>query len=347
VGAGGGSTAGWAETAGGPAGAERQQRWPQLRLHPVGGVAQAPPRPPLRNPFGGGSCLVGHRFVRPCSSRPRPSACHLRHVELNPGQRATLSGALNDKAAVVAPWGLSDGDHDYGYHIVGAGSSTVVFDVSGRSYRRAVLKSTVSRSADTTVQPAQTKWEVASDLYAFACTQRGSTRNPLVDCGNGTHQFTRGSAQVPTADWDAAYTVSLPISYYARVVDIHGRPLGQPYRTSTGHWTLNANTTGGCGPSNGISPAWPRPGRQGQYSPPVYPRYSPTARSTNRGPPAWVGRSAYGYAAGRSQPGRVQRGALVAAGLVRGVICALRARRHCRHDDPGRSGPAMVDVVMG
>ncbi len=161
-------------------------------------------------------------------------------MELNPGQRATLSGALNDKAAVVAPWGLSDGDHDYGYHIVGAGSSTVVFDVSGRSYRRAVLKSTVSRSADTTVQPAQTKWEVASDLYAFACAQRGSTRNPLVDCGNGTHQFTRGSTQVATADWDAAYTVSLPISYYARVVDIHGRPLGQPYRTSTGHWTLNA-----------------------------------------------------------------------------------------------------------
>lgn len=162
------------------------------------------------------------------------------HVELNQGDAGRLSGTLNDKAAVVVPAGVSLQNYEQSYSVIGFGSATVIFNVSGSSYRRAVLKSTVSRSADLTVQPAQTRWEVDSDLYAFACTQRGSTRNPLVDCGNGTHQFTRGSAQLPTADWQTAYTVTLPINYYARAVDIHGRPLGTPYRTSTGHWTLNA-----------------------------------------------------------------------------------------------------------
>ena len=160
---------------------------------------------------------------------------------------------------------------------------------------------------------------------AFACTQRGSTRNPLVDCGNGTHRFTRGSTQVPTVDWDAGYAVSLPISDYARVVDIHGRPLGQPYRTSTGHWTLNAqpqyhgwlwtvewDITGVAGP-----------GRQDQYSPPVYARYSPTARSTDR-----LGHHGLFAGTGWSRGLHVTR---------RGRMGGLRPTMVC-HEAPSQSG---------
>jgi hypothetical protein len=154
--------------------------------------------------------------------------------EVNPNHRASVSGTLNDKPATVVPGGSEDSGG-----IVGTGSSTVIYNISGTSYRLARLLSKVTRT-NLLNQVGATDWLVNSDLYAYACSQRGSTRVPAVDCGTGTHQFTRGHAEVAMSEGDTVYTIAVPINYYVRSVDFLGRPLGTPYRSSTGHWTLNA-----------------------------------------------------------------------------------------------------------
>lgn len=72
--------------------------------------------------------------------------------------------------------------------------------------------------------------------------QRGAVRVPVTDCGNGIQQYTRGIVQVPAPADPRAYTVGVPISYWARVVDSRGRPPANPYQRSTGHWILRTQT---------------------------------------------------------------------------------------------------------
>ena len=153
-------------------------------------------------------------------------------TQINPGHLGAVSGLINDQPAVVVP----GGGFEVGGSLTGSATSTVVYGVSGTSYRYARFVSAVSRRQDAAVE----SWTVSSDVYSWSCRQRGAGRNPVTDCGNGTQQYTRGRVGVPAPADPRAYSVVLPLSYYARVIDSRGRPLANPYRTSTGHWLLQA-----------------------------------------------------------------------------------------------------------
>jgi hypothetical protein len=155
-------------------------------------------------------------------------------TQLNPGRLGSVTGLLDDRSAVVAPGGGSGVDGS----LAGTGTSTVVYGVSGRSYRLIRYRSSVSRMQ--LADPAAFSWQVSSDVYSWSCLQRGTSRNPAADCGTGTHQYTRGQLGVPAPGNPLAYSVRVPISYRARVVDSLGRPLAVPYTSSAGHWLLRA-----------------------------------------------------------------------------------------------------------
>lgn len=156
-------------------------------------------------------------------------------TQINPSRLGSVTGLLNGHPAVVVPGG---GSEITGLRVTGSATSSIVYGVSGTSYRYARFASAVSRGQQ--LDPDLDNWEVSSDVYSWTCRQRGAGRNPVLDCGNGIHQYTRGQAQVsPPAD-PRAYAVVVPLSYYARVVDSRGRPLANPYRRSTGHWLLRA-----------------------------------------------------------------------------------------------------------
>lgn len=156
-------------------------------------------------------------------------------TQINPGRLGSVSGLLNDHPAVVVPGG---GTEIVGLRVSGGATSAVVYGISGPYYRYARFVSGTSRGHQS--DPELNPWTVSSDVYSWACQQRGARRDPATDCGNGVHQYTRGQADVtPPAD-PRAYAVVLPINYYARVVDSRGRPLANPYRRSTGHWLLRA-----------------------------------------------------------------------------------------------------------
>jgi hypothetical protein len=156
-------------------------------------------------------------------------------TQVNPGRLGTVTGLLNDHPATVVPGG---GSEVTGSVVSGSGTAAVVYGVSGSTYRYARFLSGISRGRRS--DPDLDIWAVSSDVYSWTCRQRGASRNPVADCGNGIHQYTRGDADVaPPAD-PRAYAVVLPISYWARVVDSRGRPLANPYRRSGGHWLLRA-----------------------------------------------------------------------------------------------------------
>ena len=155
--------------------------------------------------------------------------------QINPAGLGTVTGLLNNHPGVVVPGGGSSvlGQTD------GGGTAAVVYSVSGASYRYARFLSKVSRNQALT-EPTVVDWAVSSDVYSYSCLQRGATRSPVTDCGNGIHQYTRGAVRVPVPADQRAYAVVAPINYWARVVDSRGRPLANPYRRSTGHWLLRA-----------------------------------------------------------------------------------------------------------
>lgn len=149
----------------------------------------------------------------------------------------TLTGSLNDHPAAVVPaggTGIAAG-------VDGSATASVVYAVSGASYRYARFASLVSVDRENNADPASALvWTVSSDVWSWpACRQRGATRVPATDCGNGTQQYTRGRlGPTPRPANPQAYEVALPISYWARTVDSRARPLANPYKTSTGHWIL-------------------------------------------------------------------------------------------------------------
>jgi hypothetical protein len=149
----------------------------------------------------------------------------------------TVTGLLNGHPATVVPSGGTSRSGD----LTGAASASVVYGVSGASYRYARFASAVSRTLEDATDPDGSAliWTVSSDVWSWSsCRQRGATRVPATDCGNGIQQFTRGLSRTPRPANPQSYTVALPINYWARVVDSRGRPLANPYRTSTGHWIL-------------------------------------------------------------------------------------------------------------
>jgi hypothetical protein len=148
----------------------------------------------------------------------------------------TVTGVVNGKPAAIVPDG---GSGVLGGSIGSTGETSIVYAVSGRSYRYVKYASSVSRS-NFDLEP--TWWGVTSDAYSWRCTQRGTRRDPVADCGTGTHQFTRGTMNVdsPPADPED-YSVTVPVAFSERKVDSRGRPLTTPYRRSTGSWTLRTN----------------------------------------------------------------------------------------------------------
>jgi hypothetical protein len=155
---------------------------------------------------------------------------------INPDRLGSVSGLLNDKTAVVVPDG---GTADLNEAVSGVGTSAVVYGVSGRAYRYAKFASDVQREReflDTGI--VDELWSVSSDVFTWSCTQRGASRNPVADCGNGTQQYTRAFAKIEPTPNPAAYAITLPVNYSARTVDSRGRPLSTPYKRATGHWTL-------------------------------------------------------------------------------------------------------------
>jgi hypothetical protein len=158
---------------------------------------------------------------------------------INLPEAGTMTGLLNDHPATVVPSG-GGGD---GFDTTGSGTASVVYGVSGANYRYARFASSVSRGLENSADPdSLLTWSVSSDVWSWSsCRQRGATRVPATDCGNGIQQYTRGRlGPTPRPANPLVYAVSLPISYWARTVDARGRPLANPYRTSTGHWVLRA-----------------------------------------------------------------------------------------------------------
>jgi hypothetical protein len=153
----------------------------------------------------------------------------------NDAGRQTVSGLLGTRAATVVP---SVGT---GFSVVNASAKSELLSIgAGGAYRLIRVRSGVSREADDAAQPDTTAylWSVSSDVFAYDCTQRGTSRDPLRDCSTGTQTYTRGQVRTPHADWSSAFTVAIPITYGNRSVDVRGRPLTTP-RTASGHWTLS------------------------------------------------------------------------------------------------------------